>query len=83
VRRAFREWDRAGVPAMFYVHPWEIDPDQPRLPCGWFTRVRHYRNLELMLPRLDRLLSEFRFGSVAERFGPLLRGESLAVGGPQ
>lgn len=65
VRRAFREHDARGVPGMFYVHPWEVDPDQPRMPAPWLTRVRHYRGLGLTLPRLERLLSEFRFTSVA------------------
>ena len=47
-------WTRWGIarlnrlerqPAVFYIHPWEIDPDQPRLPAGWLGRFRHYRNL--------------------------------------
>jgi polysaccharide deacetylase family protein (PEP-CTERM system associated) len=68
VSGAFRQSGAAGVPAMFYIHPWEIDPDQPRLDCGWLTRIRHYRNLDRTLPRLEGLLREFRFGSVTERF---------------
>lgn len=64
IQRAFREHARAGHPGMFYIHPWEIDPDQPRLPVGWTTRVRHYRGLDRTLPRLERLLTEFRFTSV-------------------
>ena len=69
VRRAFREHVARGVPGMFYVHPWEIDPDQPRIPAPWLTRIRHYRGLTRTLPRLERLLSEFRFTSVAQAFG--------------
>ena len=46
---------------MFYVHPWEVDPDQPRIDCGRLTRIRHYRGLERTMPRLERLLAEFRF----------------------
>jgi hypothetical protein len=53
---------------MFYVHPWEIDVDQPRLPVPLLTRIRHYRGLSRTLPRIKRLLAEFRFTSVAERF---------------
>jgi hypothetical protein len=53
---------------MFYVHPWEIDPDQPRIAAPWLTRVRHYRGLDRTLPRLERLLTEFRFTSVAAAF---------------
>ena len=53
---------REGKPVIFYVHPWEIDPEQPRLDGPWLSRFRHYRNLEETEPRLQRLLSDFRFG---------------------
>jgi polysaccharide deacetylase family protein (PEP-CTERM system associated) len=64
IRRAFREFQADGKPGMFYIHPWEVDPDQPRLDVGWLTRMRHYRGLDRTLPRLESLLSEFRFTSV-------------------
>jgi len=51
-------------PVTFYTHPWELDPDQPRMPVGTATRVRHYRGLERTADRLVRLLSDFRFDSV-------------------
>ncbi len=70
--RAFRRWESAGYSAMFYTHPWEIDPGQPRLSVGLVTRLRHYRGLEKTWPRLERILGEFRFTSVAGRYGPLL-----------
>ena len=63
-RRAFREHDEAGIPAVFYVHPWEVDPGQPRLQASVLTRVRHYRALDRTMPRLDRLFDEFRFTSI-------------------
>jgi polysaccharide deacetylase family protein (PEP-CTERM system associated) len=53
-----------GGPAIFYFHPWELDPEQPRLPCGWLSRIRHYRNLHLTEGRLRRLLRDFRFAPV-------------------
>ncbi len=52
---------REGRPAVFYLHPWEIDPDQPRLPASWLSRFRHYRNLDRTEARLRRLLADFRF----------------------
>jgi hypothetical protein len=64
IRGAFRSSEAKGQAGMFYVHPWEVDPAQPRVACGWLTRFRHYRGLERTLPRLERLLSEFRFTSV-------------------
>jgi polysaccharide deacetylase family protein (PEP-CTERM system associated) len=47
--------------AIFYMHPWEIDPDQPRLPAGFLSRFRHYRNLEQTEARLRQLLRDFSF----------------------
>ena len=64
IRRAFTQASRSGTPATFYIHPWEIDPDQPRLPVGLITRLRHYRGLSDTLPRMQRLLETFRFTSI-------------------
>jgi polysaccharide deacetylase family protein (PEP-CTERM system associated) len=49
-------------PAMFYFHPWELDPEQPRIKGpGMKARFRHYLNLERTAPRLHRLLADFRW----------------------
>jgi polysaccharide deacetylase family protein (PEP-CTERM system associated) len=61
VHRAFKEHTEAGVPAVFYIHPWELDPDQPRLPVPLVTRLRHYRGLKGTAERIERLLSSFQF----------------------
>jgi polysaccharide deacetylase family protein (PEP-CTERM system associated) len=68
-QNAFARLTRNRVSGVFYIHPWEVDPDQPRLPVGMISRIRHYTGLERTLPRLDRLLSDFRFTSVVRRFG--------------
>jgi len=65
IRRAFREATERREPATFYIHPWEIDPDQPRFPVSRLNRIRHYRGLSETLSRVDRLLAEFRFGTIA------------------
>ncbi len=52
-------------PVVFYIHPWEIDPDQPRLPVSRVTRWRHYVNLETAMRRLERLMQDFRFDTIA------------------
>jgi polysaccharide deacetylase family protein (PEP-CTERM system associated) len=57
---------REGQPAIFYLHPWEIDPEQPRIRAGALSRFRHYYNLTKTESRLRRLLSEFRFGRVTD-----------------
>jgi polysaccharide deacetylase family protein (PEP-CTERM system associated) len=56
-----RQCGRQGRPAMFYLHPWEIDPDQPRISMPVTDRLRHYVNLHKTFDRLDRLLTDFSF----------------------
>lgn len=59
LRRVNEYERRAGV---FYFHPWEVDPEQPRVPGVTLkNRVRHYLNLARTLPRLERLVHDFRF----------------------
>jgi polysaccharide deacetylase family protein (PEP-CTERM system associated) len=65
-RAALRALERRGRPAALYLHPWEFDPDQPRLPASASKRFRHYVNLARTLPRLERLCAEFRFGSLRD-----------------
>ncbi len=69
IRSAFRRLTAAGTSGMFYIHPWEVDPGQPRLPVGLVSRLRHYSGLHRTLSRLEQLLDDFSFTSVARRFG--------------
>ena len=56
-------------PAVFYFHPWEIDPDQPRVTGTSFkTRFRHYVNLTRTEPRLRRLIGDFRWDRIDRVF---------------
>ena len=56
-----------GCPFIFYVHPWEIDPDQPRLQAGSrMSRFRHYVNLQRTERKLEALLCKFRFGRLSD-----------------
>lgn len=56
---------REGRPAIFYFHPWEIDPGQPRVfNAPLRSRLRHYTNLEGMVGKLRRLIGEFRWGRI-------------------
>lgn len=58
---------REGRPAMFYIHPWEIDPQQPRIPKpGWKTKLRHYTGLAKCEDRLRQLLTKYPFTSMRE-----------------
>ena len=53
-----------GQPAVVYLHPWELDPLQPRLSAPLLSRARHYNHLAHTAGRLTRLLHDFRFGSI-------------------
>lgn len=57
---------RHRQPFMFYIHPWEFDPDQPRLPGSRRSRFRHYLNLAKTEQRTRQLLERFRFGTMTE-----------------
>jgi polysaccharide deacetylase family protein (PEP-CTERM system associated) len=60
---------RDAAPATFYFHPWEVDPEQPRVAgAGAKARFRHYLNLHRMEARLDRLLGDFRWGRMDNVF---------------
>ena len=67
--------NRLGRPFIFYMHPWEIDPGQPRIVAHWFSMFRHYNNLKKFEPRLQNLMNDFRFG----RVDGVLRDKGLAV----
>jgi polysaccharide deacetylase family protein (PEP-CTERM system associated) len=67
-------------PAIFYIHPWELDPDQPRLACSLLSRVRHYRNLQCTEERLRRLLRDFRFAPVRDTLDGIAGAETPVSG---
>jgi polysaccharide deacetylase family protein (PEP-CTERM system associated) len=64
-RALMRSCNADGRPVVFYLHPWEIDPDQPRVGgMGFSKQVRHYRNLHRTEERLEQLLGDFAFTSI-------------------
>ena len=71
IQRAFRESAARNEPATFYIHPWEIDAGQPKLPVSRLNQIRHYRGLDTALSRIDRLLDEFRFVAIASHLSTL------------
>jgi polysaccharide deacetylase family protein (PEP-CTERM system associated) len=60
-------------PAMVYLHPWEIDPDQPRIAASWRSRLRHYQNLASTEGKVVGLLRKFSFAPMEE----ILSGRDL------
>jgi polysaccharide deacetylase family protein (PEP-CTERM system associated) len=69
-----------GQPAVVYLHPWELDPEQPRQPVGAIQRLRHYYNLNGTHDKLDVLLREFRFVSVSEMMHKKIISERISLG---
>ena len=68
-RWAIRRVNQEGRPAIFYMHPWEIDPDQPKVrKAALKARLRHYLNLSRMEARLKRLLGDFAWDRMDRAF---------------
>ena len=63
-RWCWRRLEKRQQSLLFYIHPWEVDPNQPRLQASFKSRFRHYNNLHRTLGKLDRLLTAFRFGPI-------------------
>jgi polysaccharide deacetylase family protein (PEP-CTERM system associated) len=71
-RWALRSLNRDNLPFAFYLHPWEIDPKQPRVNAGALSRFRHYNNLDVCEQRLVNLLRDFRFTTMRNLLRPYL-----------
>ncbi len=54
------------MPFIFYLHPWEVDPNQPRVKTKWLSRFRHYNNLDKCQHRLEKLIGDFNFTTVRD-----------------
>jgi polysaccharide deacetylase family protein (PEP-CTERM system associated) len=66
-RALMRRCNQQGRPVMFYLHPWEADPEQPRVAgLSWSKRFRHYNNLDRTEERLEWLLNDFAFTSARQ-----------------
>jgi polysaccharide deacetylase family protein (PEP-CTERM system associated) len=64
---------REKQPVMVYLHPWEMDPDQPRVPSSWRSRFRHYQNLDSTETKIKNLLTDFSFSTMEQ----VLAGRAL------
>ncbi|MFC3104863.1 XrtA system polysaccharide deacetylase [Salinisphaera aquimarina] len=78
-RWALRRVNRVDrQPVVFYFHPWEVDPNQPRVPnVGWKTQIRHYLNLHRVEPRLRQLLADFAWDRMDRVFPMNLTAETI------
>ncbi|MEE9552883.1 MAG: XrtA system polysaccharide deacetylase [candidate division Zixibacteria bacterium] len=65
----FKQVNKMKQPGIFYIHPWEIDSDPPKTKMPLRIHLTHYHRLGSTLKKLDKLLSDFEFSSVADVFG--------------
>jgi len=74
--------DRAA-PAIFYFHPWEIDPGQPRARVNLKTRFRHLVNIKRMEQKVADTLDQFRWGRMTDVFGDAILGNTRSTVGSE
>jgi polysaccharide deacetylase family protein (PEP-CTERM system associated) len=72
---------REKQPAIVYFHPWELDPEQPRMPARHLSRFRHYTNLSRMETKLHRLLDNFALAPIRDVFANYLFPKAVSEGG--
>ncbi|MBI1807856.1 MAG: DUF3473 domain-containing protein [Ignavibacteria bacterium] len=65
-KQCIKRCNAEGRSAVFYIHPWELDPDQPRLNLPWIRKFRHYYGLNSTERKLDRLLQDFQFTTIRD-----------------
>ncbi len=68
-RSLFKRCNKERRPVVFYLHPWELDAEQPRVSLSCVNKFRHYHNLEKVSLRLERLLDDFQFTTIREVIG--------------
>ncbi|OQW67546.1 MAG: polysaccharide deacetylase [Nitrospira sp. ST-bin5] len=65
-RALLQRLESQGSTLVMYLHPWEIDPQQPRMNGSWLSQFRHYLNLDKTQVRLKQLLADFKFGTIRD-----------------
>jgi len=65
-KRGLKQRAAEGLPQMFYIHPWEYDPEHPVVPMERKASITHYTGLRNTVPYTDRMLAQFRFGTVSQ-----------------
>ena len=78
IRCGLQRINESGQAAIFYIHPWELDPGHPRLNLAGRIKLTHYCNLRKTATKLRKLLQDFCFGTVSQvlssaNFGPLTK----------
>jgi len=69
IKSSIESVNKEGHPAIIYIHPWELDPQQPRIKADFIGRFKHYVNISKTEGKFKRLLDDFKFGMVREFLG--------------
>ena len=75
-RRNFFAAETHGTPVVFYLHPWELDPEHPKVAFHWKARATHYVQLQSTQPKLEKLLREFHFSTIGNVLNHAITGTS-------
>lgn len=67
----YRSINKSNMPFVFYLHPWEVDPAQPRVKASLLSEFRHYNNLDKCEGRLSKLLSDFNFTTMHSKLSEM------------
>ncbi len=65
-QKGLKKVNNKNIPFIFYMHPWEIDIDQPRIKSSMLSEFRHYQNIDKFESRLNRLIGQFEFSTVKD-----------------
>ncbi len=79
LRALLRKLEGEGAPLVMYMHPWEFDPDQPRMEGSMVSRMRHYLNLDKTEGRLRALLEDFSFAPIRQVFPQIEQMQCMAL----
>ena len=71
--------ERDGEPVVLYIHPWEVDPDQPRLEATRAAQIRHHIGTNTTLGKLDQVMRDFPFGTIREVLDANVHGVATAT----
>lgn len=77
VMSGMQQVSASGETMMIYLHPWEIDPEQPKLDVGMKSRLRQYTGLGGMESRLEQLLENYAFGSIEDAYDVCMSGARI------
>lgn len=66
IKRKIKQLNKNGCPAVIYLHPWELDPQQPRIKAGYISSFRHYINISKTEGKFRKLLEDFKFSAIGD-----------------